>query len=157
MGDNPRWITPQAGFEPRTSWSEIRKANCCGHADTSQKLLKSRNFVHHIVRINPCPAEPGYTLLLQTVLIQIGWLLKKPTDLDLHCLSFSRWIYINLDQVIWLVENQKWAWHLNLFSLTRIILCYIGNSAIIYCVLRRFLCMLSADRLTLQPSQEWTP
>ena len=32
--------------------------------------------------------------------------LKKPTDLDLHCLPFSIWIYINnLDQVIWLAEN----------------------------------------------------
>ena len=31
---------------------------------------------------------------------------KKPTDLDLHCLPFSMWIYINnLDQVIWLAEN----------------------------------------------------
>ena len=36
--------------------------------------------------LNPCHAEPGYALLLQTVLIQISWLLKKPTDLDLHCL-----------------------------------------------------------------------
>ena len=55
---------------------------------------------------NPCPAEPGYTLPLQTVQIQISWLLKKPTDLDLHCLSFNRLICINnLNQVIWLAEN----------------------------------------------------
>ena len=26
----------------------------------------------------------------------------------------------NLDQVIWLAENYKWAWHLNLFSMTRV-------------------------------------
>ena len=26
----------------------------------------------------------------------------------------------NLDQVIWLAENYKWAWHLNLFSKTRV-------------------------------------
>ena len=39
--------------------------------------------------INLCPAEPGYTLPLQTVKIQVSWLLKKPTDLDLHCLPFS--------------------------------------------------------------------
>ena len=38
---------------------------------------------------NPCPAEPGYALSLQTMQIQISWLLKKPTDLDLHCLPFS--------------------------------------------------------------------
>ena len=56
--------------------------------------------------INRCPAEPGYTLPLQTVYIQISWLLKKPTDLDLHCLPLSMWIYINnLDQIIWLAEN----------------------------------------------------
>ena len=71
--------------------------------------------------LNPCPAEPRYTLPLQTVEVQISWLLKKPTDLDLHCLPLSMWIYINsLDQVIWLAENQKWMWHLNLFSRTRV-------------------------------------
>ena len=31
------------------------------------------------------------------------------------------WIYISsLDQVIWLAENWKWAWNLNLFSMTRV-------------------------------------
>ena len=31
--------------------------------------------------LNPGPAEPGYDLPLQTVYIQISWLLKKkPTD-----------------------------------------------------------------------------
>ena len=34
---------------------------------------------------NPSPAEPGYALPLQIVYIQIDCLLKKPTDLDLHC------------------------------------------------------------------------
>ena len=29
-------------------------------------------------KFNPCPAEPGYTLPI-----------KKPTDLDLHCLPLS--------------------------------------------------------------------
>ena len=43
----------------------------------------------HDVAFNPCPAEPGFTLHLQTVKIQISWLLKKSTDLDLHCLPFS--------------------------------------------------------------------
>ena len=39
----------------------------------------------------------------------------------MHCLTFSMWIYINnLDQVIWLAENWKWAWHHNLFSMTRV-------------------------------------
>ena len=46
---------------------------------------------------------------------------KKPTDLDLYCLPFSLWIHINnLDQVIWLAENLKRVWHLNLFSMTRV-------------------------------------
>ena len=55
---------------------------------------------------NPGPAESRYAFLLQTVQTQISWLLKKPTDLDLHCLSLSIWICINnLDQVIWLAEN----------------------------------------------------
>ena len=59
-----------------------------------------------MIPINSGPAEPRYALPLQTVQIQISWILKKPTDLDLHCLSFSIWICINnLDQVIWLAEN----------------------------------------------------
>ena len=56
--------------------------------------------------VNPSPAEPGYALSLHAVQIQISWLLKKPTDLDLHCLQLSMWICNNnLDQVIWLAEN----------------------------------------------------
>ena len=40
-------------------------------------------------------------ICMQTVYIQISWLLKKPTDLDLHCLSLSECSYINSqDQVI---------------------------------------------------------
>ena len=57
--------------------------------------------------VNPGPAEPGYALPLQTVLIQISWLLK-PTDLDLHCLAFYIWIFINnLRQANWLADNWK--------------------------------------------------
>ena len=58
--------------------------------------------------INPGPAEPGYALPLQTLQIQISWLLKKPTDLDLHCLPFSMWLYQQPGssiEVIWLAEN----------------------------------------------------
>ena len=37
--------------------------------------------------------------------------MKKPTALDLHCLSFSMWICTNnQDQVIWLAEN-FWSGH----------------------------------------------
>ena len=42
-----------------------------------------------IIPPNLSPAGPGYVLPLQTVKIQISWLLKKPTDLDLHCLPLS--------------------------------------------------------------------
>ena len=38
---------------------------------------------------NPCHAEAGYTMPLQTVQIQISWLLQKPTDLGRHCLPLS--------------------------------------------------------------------
>ena len=35
------------------------------------------------------------------------------------------WIYIKiLDQVIWLAENWKWAWPLNLFSMTMVKICF---------------------------------
>ena len=58
--------------------------------------------------------------------------LKKPTDLDLHCLSFSIWKCINnLHQVIWLADNLKWVWHLNLFSMTRVALCRLKAVEII--------------------------
>ena len=36
-------------------------------------------LIKTITCLNPCPAEPGYTLPF----------LKKPTDLDLHCLALS--------------------------------------------------------------------
>ena len=45
--------------------------------------------LYYKTNINPCPAEPGYNLPLQRAQIQISWLLKKPTDLDLHCLPLG--------------------------------------------------------------------
>ena len=51
------------------------------------QLYKHKTFWKLL--FNPCPAEPGCILPLQTVQIQISWLLKKPTDLDLHCLPLS--------------------------------------------------------------------
>ena len=41
------------------------------------------------VIFNPCPAEPGYALPLQNSVDPDQLASKKPTDLDLHCLSFS--------------------------------------------------------------------
>ena len=47
-------------------------------------------WVHsHRCLFSTVPAESRYALPLLTVLIQISWLLKKPTDQDLHCLSLS--------------------------------------------------------------------
>ena len=53
--------------------------------------------------INPCPAEPGNTLPLQTVQIQISWLLKKPIDLNYTVkkptdLNYTVIQYVNLYQ-----------------------------------------------------------
>ena len=45
-------------------------------------------FFHIEKFLNACPAEPGYTLPLQcreTDLCSV----KKPTDMNLHCLSLS--------------------------------------------------------------------
>ena len=53
------------------------------NGDSSVQIV----FAHFA--FNPSPAEPGYVLPLQTVKIQISWLLKKPADLDLHCLPLS--------------------------------------------------------------------
>ena len=44
--------------------------------------------------VNPGPVEPRYALLLQTIRSD-QLLLKKPTDLELHCLSlWNMWITI---------------------------------------------------------------
>ena len=41
--------------------------------------------------------------------------------LNLHCLPFSIWIYINyLDQGIWMAENYKWVCYLNLSIIRRV-------------------------------------
>ena len=76
------------------------------------------------VHLNFCPFEPGYTLPLQTVQIQISWLLKKPTDLDLHCLPLSKWIWSNnVDQVT--TDWQKIESGLGfLIYLTRVNICF---------------------------------
>ena len=59
---------------------------------------------------NPCPADPGYTLSLQTVKIQIIWLLFVIQYVNLYPQSaLSNLIGYNL----------KWVWHINLFSMTR--------------------------------------
>ena len=46
-------------------------------------------LVSWVILLNPGPTKAGYARTLQTVKIQISWLLNKSTDLDLHCLSLS--------------------------------------------------------------------
>ena len=55
----------------------------------NKKKREMSSATNGALRINPCPAEPGHVLLLKTVLIKISWLLQKPTDLNLHCLSLN--------------------------------------------------------------------
>ena len=107
-----------------------------------------------MVSLNPSPDDLGYVLPLQTVLIS----LKKPTDLDLHCLSLSVWIYIdNQDQKVWLPENQKWAWHLIGFSRTgvKMLVTTAADNIIIFLEKIRFdiSCKSSADDQPYFPSK----
>ena len=53
-----------------------------GHTDGNILLSTIYMYNHTAGYVNPCPAEPEYTLSYQTVLIQISWFMKKPTDLD---------------------------------------------------------------------------
>ena len=123
---NILWILDRSfGQHTRKYYSwHLHIRNGIGNSETKslKPWIRVFLFTHaSFAVLSPCPAQPGYVLPLQTVQIQISWLLKKSTDLELHCLPLSMWIYINnLDQVIWLAENQKLAWHLNLFSRTRV-------------------------------------
>ena len=57
------------------------------------------------IEINPCPAEPGYTLSANSV--DPDQLASEEANWSVSALlPFSMWIFINnLDQVIWLAEN----------------------------------------------------
>ena len=59
------------------------------HKKTTENYLSPGLTSDEVVKINSGPAEPEYAMLLQTLQIHINWLLTKPTNLDLHCLSFS--------------------------------------------------------------------
>ena len=46
---------------------------------------------------------------------------QKPSDQELHCLSYSLWIWMKtLYDVIWLADSQKWVWLIKLFSRRRV-------------------------------------
>ena len=70
-------------------------------------------------------SEVNLTLLLLNTTCPVLANIVDPdqlaSELDLHCLSLKIWISIkNPDQVIWLAGNYKWAWHLHLFSMTKV-------------------------------------
>ena len=69
------------------------------HLKWTETLLREHLSTFSLgTNFNAGPAEPEGALHLQTVYIQISWLL--------HCLSLSMWICIsNLDQVTWLAEH----------------------------------------------------
>ena len=91
---------PENGFDMSSKLSQLGK-----NKKKTIIYLSSAESATRGVNVESDPTEPRYALPLQTVKIQISWFLK-PTDLDLHCLSFSMWNSINnLDQVIWLAEN----------------------------------------------------
>ena len=70
---------------------------------------------------------------------------QKPSDQDLHYLSFSLWIWTKTYDVIWLADSQKWVWLIKLFSRIRVRGCYTlsrfsgvwtwGTTSMTYCLL----------------------
>ena len=52
----------------KVSYCEIKSHNFILLEVNSHKILNLTNFGFHVIlQFNPCPAEPGYTLSLQTV------------------------------------------------------------------------------------------
>ena len=105
-------------------------------ADSNSYLNQREEIMFYLPNIvRPIPQVNKSVPCLSLTLVLLNWdipclckqcrsrsvVLKKPTDLDLQCLPFRMWIYSNNPvQVIWLAENWKWAWHLNLFRRTRV-------------------------------------
>ena len=88
------------------------------HKSTSTCLCIA--LVWSLNRLHSCPAWTRIYPAFASSVAPDHLASKKPNDLDLHCLLFSMWICVNnLDQVIWLAENLKWARNLNLFNMTR--------------------------------------
>ena len=71
------------------------------------------------LQVNPSPAEPRYALPLQTVQIQISWLLQLIWIWTV-CHSVCEFVEkIRIKYSDWL-KIKRWAWFLNLFSMTRV-------------------------------------
>ena len=55
-------------------------------------------LIFYNLLVNPSPAFANS--------VDQDQLASEPTDLDLHCLPLSMWMYINnQDEMIWLAEN----------------------------------------------------
>ena len=71
--------------------------------------------------LSPCPAEPGFALPCKQCRSRSVGFWRSQLIWICTVWLLSMWIYSNnLDQVIWLAVNWKWAWHLNLISRTRV-------------------------------------
>ena len=77
------WITPPDGFEPRTLWSEVK---LLGNLDASIWSGFTLFATHSVFKPLSC-----WTRIYPVFANSAD--LKKPTDLDLHCLSLSIWIW----------------------------------------------------------------
>ena len=88
------WVAtdPKRHQEDSEDWSVCTDAQANPSLRWAHMQSRKKSCTKIFQIISPCVTEPGYTLTLHTVKIQISWVLKKPTDLDLHCLPFSMWI-----------------------------------------------------------------
>ena len=84
-----------------------------GQRLTLAHIIRHGTLSHDMTHFNPSHAEMTCPVIANSV---------DPDQLASWCgLSLNIWISIkNPDQVIWLAGNWKWAWHFNLFSMTRV-------------------------------------
>ena len=94
-------------------WRQWRLSWSYASVQSYQSLLETLWIVKKL-RLNPGPAEPRYVLSLETVQIKISWLLKKPTDLNLHCLLTGETLIRLHRNTCWSVSSQDAhvLWHI---------------------------------------------
>ena len=87
----------------KTGWNSIHPSSYIGKvANTGKTRQKKKKKEKETV--NTKKSRPIRLVLAEFVSMML--ILKKPTDLDLHCLQLSLLLYSNNpDQVIWLAEN----------------------------------------------------
>ena len=129
----PSWISGRERMTVENiSWSISTKEYCQtrggGGGDRTRNLLVSSRTRIQLSH----QGRHGWKLVRGIVLANSAdpdqLASEKSTDLDLHCLSLNMWISIkNQDQVIWLAGNWKWAWHFNVFSMTKVKVCRLQS------------------------------